>query len=146
MIKVSDNENGFSILEVLAITVIVVLIGTVGWLVYRNNHKTTTTNNGLSIIVGPVLGTKWNSSPDLKGYGTVLPKEVFNGGDPTGLVQNITWQSWGGTTAIGHGTAEYVTANENPVTGKQANATIETFNLDVCNGKSSYNAVEWYFP
>jgi hypothetical protein len=36
------NESGFSAIEAVVVLVIVVLIGTVGWLVYKNHHKTTT--------------------------------------------------------------------------------------------------------
>ena len=49
-----------------------------------------------------VLGSK-AFAPMGVGFGTVKPKEIFNGGDPSGLVQNITWRHWGAATATGSG-------------------------------------------
>src|SRR5690242_5464978 len=46
----------------------------------------------------PTLGTTW--APSQQGYGEVRPRVIFNGGDPTGLVQNISWTSWGGEQAL----------------------------------------------
>lgn len=40
--KISKDEKGFSAVEVVLVLVIVVLIGVVGWLVYKDHHKTTT--------------------------------------------------------------------------------------------------------
>ncbi len=37
------------------------------------------------------------------GIGTVKPKEILNGGDPSGLVQDIAWSHWGSPTATGTG-------------------------------------------
>jgi hypothetical protein len=49
-----------------------------------------------------VLGAK-AFAPRGVGFGTVKPSEIFNGGDPSGLVQNITWRHWGSATATGTG-------------------------------------------
>jgi hypothetical protein len=49
-----------------------------------------------------VLGAK-AFAPMGQGFGTVRPREIFNGGDPSGLVQNITWRHWGSAVAIGWG-------------------------------------------
>jgi hypothetical protein len=81
-----------------------------------------------------------------KGFGQVRPAEVFNGGDPTGLVTGITWQSWGGATATGTGTGAFDPPNEPVAASKQEKATIVAFNLGTCDGKLMYQAVEWYFP
>jgi hypothetical protein len=80
------------------------------------------------------------------GFGSVRPPEIFNGGDPTGLVTHIVWKSWGGPEAIGVGTAEYVKPNQSVASGKEEPATIVAFNLGSCNGRLMYQAVEWYFP
>jgi hypothetical protein len=37
------------------------------------------------------------------GWGKPHPSEIFNGGDPSGLVRNIRWTGWGGTAATGQG-------------------------------------------
>lgn len=42
MDKIKKNEAGFSAVEMTLVIVIVALIGAVGWLVYKNHHKTTT--------------------------------------------------------------------------------------------------------
>jgi hypothetical protein len=49
-----------------------------------------------------VLGAK-AFAPIGKGFGTVRPREIFNGGDPSGLVQDIAWKHWGSATATGTG-------------------------------------------
>lgn len=41
MNKISKNEKGFSVIELVLVLVIVVLIGAAGWLVYKNHYKTT---------------------------------------------------------------------------------------------------------
>lgn len=53
----------------------------------------------------PTLGRVW--APNQEGYATVRPVKVFNGGDPTGMIWNITWSSWGGAQATGTGTANW---------------------------------------
>lgn len=50
-----------------------------------------------------VLGSASFALPSGEGWGTVRPAKIFNGGDPSGLVSNIHWASWGGGTANGHG-------------------------------------------
>lgn len=37
------------------------------------------------------------------GWGTAEPSEIFNGGDPSGLVTEIHWHGWGGAVATGYG-------------------------------------------
>jgi hypothetical protein len=50
----------------------------------------------------PVLGGK-AYAPHGSGFGTARPREIFNGGDPSGLVTSIRWRSWGGKSAFGSG-------------------------------------------
>lgn len=50
-----------------------------------------------------VLGSAEFATPDGEGWGTSKPTKIFNGGDPSGLVSHIHWDSWGGATAIGYG-------------------------------------------
>jgi hypothetical protein len=49
-----------------------------------------------------VLGSR-AFAPMGKGFGTVAPREIFNGGDPSGLVEKIQWTHWGQRTATGWG-------------------------------------------
>lgn len=73
------------------------------------------------------------------------PSEVFNGGDPTGLVTHIVWNSWGGSEAVGTGLNDYVGPNQSVAAGTQKPVTILAFNLGTCDGKFMYQAVEWFF-
>jgi hypothetical protein len=91
----------------------------------------------------PVLG---QSRSGTQGYGLVRPSTLNNGGDPTGIVTNLSWQSWGGSKAVGTGTAYYEPPNE-PVSQSTAEqATVVAFDLGTCGGQYMYQAVEWYFP
>jgi hypothetical protein len=42
MLKIYKNEKGFSAVEIVLVLVIVVLLGAVGWLVYKDHHKSKT--------------------------------------------------------------------------------------------------------
>jgi hypothetical protein len=94
----------------------------------------------------PVLGQLAGVFAQGQGFGQAQPAKIFNGGDPTGLVTDITWRSWGGRKAIGSGTAEYVGPNQSVATGTQKPATVVAFHRGTCDGKLMYQAVEWYFP
>jgi hypothetical protein len=94
----------------------------------------------------PVLGQLTGIFAHGSGFGQARPTEVFNGGDPTGLVSKITWASWGGATATGTGTSTYVAGNQPVAAGTPQSATIVAFDLGTCHGKLMYQAVEWYFP
>ncbi|HXW79341.1 MAG TPA: hypothetical protein VEJ84_07565 [Acidimicrobiales bacterium] len=54
-------------------------------------------------IRAPVLGSKSFAGPPGVGWGTYKPAEVFNGGDPSGMVKSITWTGWGTAQAVGYG-------------------------------------------
>ncbi|HTT53399.1 MAG TPA: hypothetical protein VMH35_18555 [Streptosporangiaceae bacterium] len=94
----------------------------------------------------PVLGQLTGVFAQGQGFGQAEPAKIFNGGDPTGLVRHIQWQSWGGSRAVGYGRAEYVGPNQTVATGTQKRATVVAFHLGRCGGKLMYQAVEWYFP
>lgn len=53
--------------------------------------------------MAPVLGAKTLNAPYGRGWGQPHPGEIFNGGDPSGLVTQITWSSWGDSVAHGTG-------------------------------------------
>jgi hypothetical protein len=66
----------------------------------------------LTVVVGSalasgssevVLGSTVYAGSIGVGWGNQHPSEIFNGGDPSGLVTHIHWSSWGGRTASGHG-------------------------------------------
>jgi len=41
--KKTNNESGFSGLEFIVVILVIIILGLVGWLVYKDNHKTSTT-------------------------------------------------------------------------------------------------------
>lgn len=92
----------------------------------------------------PTLGQVWASNQE--GYGAVRPTTVFNGGDPTGMVNNITWSSWGGAEATGTGTALWEADDTSVADALPAPATIVAWDLGPCQGNQVYRAVNWYFP
>lgn len=92
----------------------------------------------------PTLGSVWN--PSVKGYGTVRPARVFNGGDPTGDIWDITWSSWGGEQATGTGTSYYEPPGASVAESFKEPATIVAYNLGTCQGQLMYQAAKWYFP
>jgi hypothetical protein len=49
-----------------------------------------------------VLGSRLYA-PFGKGFGTVAPTEIYNGGVPSGDVKGIVWQDWGQSAATGQG-------------------------------------------
>lgn len=99
---------------------------------------------GAASTVVPVLGRPAGIFVHGTGWGKVKPTEVFNGGDPTGLVTHISWSSWGGSTAMGTGTSDW--PYPSVAAGKEERVKIVAFNLGKCGGKLMYQAVEWYFP
>ena len=92
----------------------------------------------------PLLGVVWG--PYQSGWGTSRPSEVFNGGDPTGRITNVTWQSWGSPEAVGHGTSYYVSPTAAVLTGEFEPATIVAWDLGTCLGHRAYLRAAWYFP
>jgi hypothetical protein len=94
----------------------------------------------------PVLGRPAGVFAAGTGFGAVRPSRIFNGGDPSGLVTGVSWQSWGGARATATGTADYVGPGQSVATGAEETATVVAFHLGTCHGKLMYRALEWYFP
>jgi hypothetical protein len=92
----------------------------------------------------PTLGQAW--SPNQQGYGTVRPVKVFNGGDPTGMIWDIAWSSWGGPQAEGTGTSYWEAPGAAVAESVSRPATIVAYDLGTCNGQLMYKAAKWYFP
>ncbi len=67
MNKQSTNQDGFSAVEVILVIVIVVLIGVVGWLAYKNTHKTTIANTASTTVTN-------SSNKSTTGSTTTTPK------------------------------------------------------------------------
>jgi hypothetical protein len=84
--------------------------------------------------------------PYSKGFGRYKPREVFLGGDPTGLLCHITWSSWGHQFAVGKGTAFYVGPHQSTSEGHQAPAVVVAYHLGTWKGRPAYTKIRWYFP
>jgi hypothetical protein len=112
---------------------------------HQTTSTTTTTTAGSSAPV-PVLGQAVGAFSQGQGFGEVKPTTVFNGGDPTGDVSDITWSSWGGARAVGSGMSDYVGLGQSVASGTEEPVTVVAFDLGTCGGRFMYQAVEWYFP
>jgi hypothetical protein len=52
----------------------------------------------------PVLGSRtYKQLGGATGWGEVKPRQIFNGGDPSGHVSALTWKGWGSPVAVGTG-------------------------------------------
>ena len=107
--------------------------------------STTMTPTTTTAAPVPTLGQLAGIFAHGKGFGQVKPSELYNGGDPTGLVQRIVWKSWGGPKAVGTGESDYVGPHQDVAQGTQERVTVVAFKLGTCDGKVMYQAVEWYF-
>jgi hypothetical protein len=95
--------------------------------------------------VVPVVG--WSGwTPGGTGYGTARPSELDADGDGTSVVEDITWQSWGGATATGRGTATWVPPTGSLAEGVETAAVVVASDLGDCHGRLGYRRVGWYFP
>jgi hypothetical protein len=92
----------------------------------------------------PTLGRAW--APSVRGYGTLRPARVYNGGDPTGDIWDITWSTWGGERATGAGTSYWEPPDAGVAGSIKEPATIVAYNLGTCGGQLMYQAAKWYFP
>jgi hypothetical protein len=92
----------------------------------------------------PILAGPW--APDQTGYGHVEAPVINNGGDPTGVVTDIKWSTWGGSRALGTGRGWYVGPHSVVANGRYASARVVLFDLGTCKGRRAYDAIEWYFP
>jgi hypothetical protein len=87
-----------------------------------------------------------SSAPHSKGYGHVKPGEIYNGGDPSGLICRIHWLSWGGSMAIGSATGLYIGPHQTVSQGRWAPAVVVLLNLGTWRGRPAYKAIDEYFP
>ena len=89
----------------------------------------------------PTLGVVW--APNQDGFGEVRPDRFYGGGSPLGLVEAITWDSWGGSQATGTGTGYY---GDSGASARPEPARIVASDLGICHGQQAYRQVDWYFP
>ena len=111
-----------------------------------SSTSTTTAGQGGTAGISPTLGVAAAWGASAVGFGQVKPAEISLGGDPTGMLTGITWQSWGGDTATGTGTSTYVGPNQSAAQGAQERATVVASDLGTCGSRTAYQQVKWYFP
>lgn len=115
---------------------------------------TTVTGKGIftmpikAVAPAPVLATAdaFSVPQYTTGFGLVRPSEFFQGGDPTGAVSNITWDSWGGKTATGRGTSCYVPTSASVSECVEKPVMVLAANLGACGGVRAYENLTWWFP
>jgi hypothetical protein len=94
---------------------------------------------------GPVVLGAPAFAPNGTGWGKAHPSEIFNGGDPSGLVTDIHWRTWGGPTAIGFGR----NAIFKPGGGyyrKQVRIKLRAESLGNCGGRRAYTRLSVRVP
>jgi hypothetical protein len=94
--------------------------------------------------VVPLLGESW--APDQEGFGSVRPSVAFNGGDPTGLFEDLVWDNWGDPTADGHGTAIHEDGNVDVADSPREPASFRAYDLGTCQGHLVYLHLAVWFP
>jgi hypothetical protein len=107
---------------------------------------TATTQPSTASGAPPTLGLASAFGPSAAGFGQVRPSEISLGGDPTGMVNGISWQSWGGAQATGTGTGTYVGPGQTAAQGSPEPADVVASGLGTCGGAPAYRQVTWYFP
>jgi hypothetical protein len=93
----------------------------------------------------PVLGAKAFAAPYGKGFGTAEPKEIFNGGDPSGSVRDITWTGWGNPSAIGYG-LNPIFKRHGGYYRKPARIELRATALGKCGKQAAYTKLEVRIP
>lgn len=90
----------------------------------------------------PVLGWK-HAFPSGAGFGTVKPRHVFLGGDPTGDVTSIGWRNWGIQRSMGFGTGWC--PGRSVAAGHPCPVSLHTYALGTCHGRRAYTGMSFYF-
>jgi hypothetical protein len=93
----------------------------------------------------PVLGAKAFAAPYGSGWGTAEPREIFNGGDPSGSVRNIKWSGWGNPSAIGHG-LNPIFKPHGGYYRKPARVELRATDLGKCGLQAAYTRLEIRAP
>jgi hypothetical protein len=90
----------------------------------------------------PVLGSK-SAFPTGTGFGTVKPRTVYLGGDPTGQVESITWRQWGSGRTVGFG--QGWCPGSSVASGYPCQAALHVYGLGRCHGRRAYQTLAFYF-
>jgi hypothetical protein len=91
-----------------------------------------------------VLGGK-SYMPHGRGWGTEKPSLIFNGGAPSGLVDQIRWRNWGASVATARGR----TSIYKPGGGyysKKAAIKLRAYSIGTCEGRLAYTRLSISVP
>ncbi len=89
------------------------------------------------VAATPVLGST-HLARGGQGFGAVKPPTVFLGGDPTGLLQNVTWHAWGTSKATGDGTGYYPPPGKPVAAAVRVPVVLRASSLGPCKGRLAY--------
>lgn len=145
MQKLKSNQQGFGIVEIVAVILVLVLLGTGGWVVYKHNKKsasastTTTTkatNTGHEQTTTTDPTARWKKVDSIGGaYSIRIPDgwELANYPDNTLHGDGLTYSK---------GTPATITTESNPYAGDQ-----KRFNVSFSEQTTSQNlAPQWQSP
>lgn len=90
----------------------------------------------------PVLGWK-GAFRSGTGFGSVKPRTVYLGGDPTGEVKAISWHQWGSARAVGFGRGWC--PGQSVASGHPCPAALHVSGLGLCHGQRAYRMLAFYF-
>ncbi len=88
---------------------------------------------------GPRLGYR-HAFINGAGFGSVHPRRVFFGGDPTSNIARIVWSKWGARTAMGLGTGWC--PGKGVADGHPCSVRLRVWNLGACHGQWAYRTIE----
>lgn len=91
----------------------------------------------------PTLGIVWSPGGQ-KGYGRVEPTTVFNGGEPTGMVDRLRWRGWGSIRAVGIGRGWYPRGSREPGF-RRVRVRLVASGLGTCRGRRAYTGIQFFF-
>ena len=94
-----------------------------------------------SATTQPVLGRPF--APGQTGFGEAHPVVIFAGGDPTGLVEDVEWRSWGAERAVGVGYSWVPPADGPVAAATRERVTVVAWDLGACAGQPAYRALAW---
>src|SRR5689334_10152237 len=78
--------------------------------------------------------------PRMCGWGTVAPRTLTNGGDPTATITRIRWSGWEHATAVGQGIS-WVFGPHGGVDQKPVIADLRASNIGDCGGSRAYRSL-----
>jgi hypothetical protein len=99
-------------------------------------------SSAIGLTSTSVLGAK-QAFPNGAGFGTVKPRHVFLGGDPTGNVTSVAWHNWGSQRSTGFGTGWC--PGRSVASGHPCPVSLHVYALATCHRRRAYTKMAFYF-